>query len=198
MIYHLRGTLIELLPQQIILDVAGVGYLIHCPTGAFDLQHQLGSELTVLIHHHQTEAAQTLYGFAHADQRNLFRLMIERVSGVGPKVALSVLSGLSTEEFRRCVIEKDAKSLAQVKGLGIKTAERILLELNDKVQLDQAWQPSNTAQPSSADFIHTTILALLALGYKQTNAKKAAQQAYEAHPKSSESELLRHALALLR
>lgn len=198
MIHHLRGLLVELLPQRLVIEAGGVGYAVEIPLGAFDLGYEPGQELRVLIHHHQTEAGQALYGFASAEQRDLFRLLIERVSGVGPKVALAVLGGLSLEDFRRCVVHGDAKALARVKGLGLKTAERILLELKDKVGLDQTWASSPTATGSFPEPLRTTMLALLALGYKQASADAAARAALAESPAGDESVLLRLALRALR
>lgn len=198
MIHHLRGQLVELLPQRLVIEAGGVGYAVEIPLGAFDLGHAPGQELRVLIHHHQTEAGQALFGFATAEQRDLFRLLVERVSGVGPKVALSVLGGLSLDEFRRCVVQGDAKSLAKVKGLGIKTAERILLELRDKVGLDQSWAGPSTAAGALPEALRSTVLALLALGYKQAPADAAARAALAAQPDADEATLLRAALGQLR
>ncbi len=173
MIAFLKGTLERNLAQQLIVDVNGVGYSVDVPSGAFD-SFQVGATVKVLTHLHVRENAHVLFGFATADQRDLFLLLIERVSGVGPKLAMSVLGGMSVEDFRACVVAGDLTALSKVKGVGKKTAERVILELKDKVGVADAWQAVADAGASAGGRAASeALLALISLGYKQVDAQKA-------------------------
>lgn len=177
MIAFLKGTLERNLAQQLIVDVNGVGYSVNVPSGAFDA-FQAGANVKVLTHLHVRENAHVLFGFATADQRDLFLLLIERVSGVGPKLAMSVLGGMSVEDFRACVVAGDLAALSKVKGVGKKTAERVILELKDKVGVADAWQAVAEAGESAGGRASSeALLALISLGYKQADAQKAVAAA---------------------
>src|SRR6478672_7574581 len=115
MIAFLRGLLAEAMPHQAIVDVNGVGYSALIPITTFDKLPQPGEKVKLLIHYHVTERDHTLYGFFSADERDLFRLLIDRVSGIGPKMALSVLSGMPVAAFKDAVISGDVKSLSRIK-----------------------------------------------------------------------------------
>jgi len=158
----------------------------------------MGEETKVLTHHHIREQEQTLYGFATDGDRDLFRLLINRVTGVGPKVAMSVLSGMATDDFKQAVVSGDIATIAKIKGLGKKTAERIVLELGDKVGVKEAWQAQSSSAPQSPEEVakNDTLLALIALGYKQTEAQKAVDRLPADVVKSDE--MLRAALRLLQ
>jgi len=177
MIAFLRGRLAESLPNQAIVDVNGVGYHVLIPLSTYDKLPQQGAEVKLLTHYHVTDRDHTLYGFITSDERDLFRLLIDRVSGIGPKMGLAVLSGLPVAAFKDSVIREDVAALSRISGVGKKTAERIVLELKDKVGVVGAWQeakatassdPSKTAQ-------NDAVLALIALGFKQGEAQKAVQ-----------------------
>ena len=177
MIAFLRGRLAESLPNQAIVDVNGVGYHVLIPLSTYDKLPQQGAEVKLLTHYHVTDRDHTLYGFITSDERDLFRLLIDRVSGIGPKMGLAVLSGLPVAAFKDSVIREDVAALSRISGVGKKTAERIVLELKDKVGVVGAWQeakatassdPSKTAQ-------NDAVLALIALGFKQGEAVKAVQ-----------------------
>lgn len=177
MIAFLRGRLAESLPNQAIVDVNGVGYHVLIPLSTYDKLPQQGAEVKLLTHYHVTDRDHTLYGFITSDERDLFRLLIDRVSGIGPKMGLAVLSGLPVAAFKDSVIREDVAALSRISGVGKKTAERIVLELKDKVGVVGAWQeakatassdPSKTAQ-------NDAVLALIALGFKQSEAQKAVQ-----------------------
>jgi len=178
MIAFIRGKVVEAMPHQAVIDVQGVGYQVLIPLSTFDRLPQPGGEVTLLTHHHVTEREQTLFGFGSADERDLFRLLIDRVSGIGPKMGLAVISGMPVSDFKSRVIQGDVKALSQIKGLGTKTAERIVLELKDKVGVVSAWQDAHSARaahdaPREAQ--SDAILGLIALGYKQSEAQKAVQ-----------------------
>jgi Holliday junction DNA helicase RuvA len=179
MIAFLRGKLVESMPHQAILDVSGVGYFANIPLTTFDRLPQVGVEVTLLTHYHVTEREHTLFGFLTGDERDLFRLLMDRVSGIGPKMALSVLSGLPVPAFKDAVIRNDTATLARIKGVGKKTAERIVLELKDKVGVVDAWQAARVAKGThdpKQEAVSDAVLALIALGYKQAEAQKAVNE----------------------
>src|SRR5438034_4263332 len=133
MITFLHGKLIETLPTQVIVDVNGVGYEVLIPLSSYDKLPHPGQELKLLTHLVVREDAHVLYGFMTAAERELFRMLINTVSGIGPKIALNVLSGMNVIAFRGAVASGDVKALSQISGVGKKTAERIVVELRDKV-----------------------------------------------------------------
>ena len=133
MITFLRGKLIESVPTQITVEVGGVGYELLIPLSSFDKLPARGGDITILTHLSIREDAHVLYGFMSAQERELFRLLINNVSGIGPKIALNILSGMNVVSFRGAVVAADVKALSQVNGVGKKTAERIVVELKDKV-----------------------------------------------------------------
>src|SRR5512140_3308878 len=133
MISFLKGKLVEALPTQVVLDVNGVGYEALIPLSSYDKLPQPGQEVKLLTHLAVREDAHTLYGFMTAAERELFRLLINTVSGIGPKIALNILSGIAVTAFRGAVANGDVKALSQISGVGKKTAERIVVELKDKI-----------------------------------------------------------------
>lgn len=193
MIAFLRGKVAEALPQCLVLDVGGVGYEVQVPLSTFDALNPVeGQEVTLKTHLHIRENAQVLYGFASDAERDIFRLLIERVSGIGPATAISILNGLNVNNFKAAVAAGDAQAIARAKGVGKKTAERIVLELKDKVGLAATWeaQRQGTTSPAAAD----AELALVTLGFKQTDARKALKALLKDHPDASADELIRGAL----
>jgi holliday junction DNA helicase RuvA len=178
MIAFVRGKLAESLPQFAVVDVNGVGYHVLIPLSSYDRLPQLGGEVKLLTHYHVTDRDHQLYGFITADERDLFRLLIDRVSGIGPKMALAVLSGMPVNAFKDAVIRADTAALARISGVGKKTAERIVLELKDKVGVTAVWQAARSAAGTdpAAEAQQDAVLALIALGYKQAEAVKAVQQ----------------------
>src|SRR5579871_1289061 len=143
MITFLHGKLVESLPTQAIVDVHGVGYEVLIPVSSHAKLPALGAEVHLLTHLVVREDAHTLYGFMTSAERELFRLLINTVSGIGPKIALNVLSGISVTAFRGAVANGDVKALSQISGVGKKTAERIVVELKDKVGAAGAWEASS-------------------------------------------------------
>ncbi len=176
MITYLRGELVESLPNQITMDVQGVGYQCLVPLSTYDALGNPSGPIKILTHLQVREDAHTLYGFATGAERDLFRLLIQRVSGVGPKIALAVLSGIPVEDFKAAVVRGDVESISRVKGLGKKTAERIVLELKDKVGVAEAWSQAAEATEPAVTAFNDGLLALIHLGYKQTEAAKAIAQ----------------------
>ena len=200
MITHLCGELVESLPNQITLDVNGVGYQVLIPLSTYDvIAHQKG-RIKILTHLQVREDAHILYGFATSAERDLFRLLIQRVSGVGPKIALAVLSGVSVDEFQAAVVRGDVEFISQVKGLGKKTTERIVLELKDKVGVVEAWGQASGGEATQESVFNDGLLALIHLGYKQTEANKAIAQLRKSADFSGEStvdEIIRAGLRIL-
>jgi Holliday junction DNA helicase RuvA len=182
MITFLHGKLIEALPTQVVLEVGGVGYEVLIPLSSFDKLPQPGSEVKLLTQLIVREDAHTLYGFANAADRDLFRLLINNVSGIGPKTALNILSGMNAVTFRGAVANSDVKSLSQISGVGKKTAERIVVELRDKIGAAGAWEASSAQRAlSPADQkINDAVLALMALGFKQVEAHESVRAAQSA------------------
>ncbi|MBR5895415.1 MAG: Holliday junction branch migration protein RuvA [Akkermansia sp.] len=196
MISFLRGTVAEALPQCLVLDVGGVGYEVQVPLSTFDAINPVeGQVVTLKTHLHIRENAQVLYGFATDAERDIFRLLIERVSGIGPATAVSILSGLNVSSFKAAVAGGDVQAIARAKGVGKKTAERIVLELKDKVGLAATWeaQQQGTTSPAAAD----AELALVALGFKQVEARKALKGLLGENPQADTDELIRGALRVM-
>jgi len=182
MIAFLRGQLIEALPTQVTVEVNGVGYEALIPLSSYDHLPAPGQEVKLLTHLVVREDAQVLYGFMTAAERELFRLLINTVSGIGPKIALNVLSGMNPTAFRGAVANGDVKSLSQISGVGRKTAERIVVELKDKIGAAGAWEAASAQRAlSPADQrVNDAVLALMALGFKQIEAHDSVRKAQAA------------------
>jgi holliday junction DNA helicase RuvA len=179
MITFLHGKLVEALPTQVVVDVHGIGYEVLIPLSSYDKLPSPGAELRLLTHLAVREDAHVLYGFLTAAERDLFRLLIHTVSGIGPKIALNVLSGVSIAAFRAAVAVNDVKALSQISGVGRKTAERIVVELRDKLGAVAASGPGGVSAPLAPDDqkLNDAVLALMALGYKQPDAHTAVKSA---------------------
>jgi Holliday junction DNA helicase RuvA len=179
MISFLHGKLVDALPTQVTVDVNGVGYDVLIPLSSFDKLPQPGGEVKLLTHLAVREDAHVLYGFMTAPERELFRMLINTVSGIGPKIALNVLSGMNPVAFRGAVASGDVKSLSQISGVGKKTAERIVVELRDKIGAAGTWEASSAARSLSASDqkVNDAVLALMALGFKQPDAHESVRAA---------------------
>jgi Holliday junction DNA helicase RuvA len=178
-ITFLHGKLVEALPTQVTVDVNGVGYEALIPLSSFDKIPLPGQTIRLLTQLIVREDSQTLYGFMTSEERDLFRLLINTVSGIGPKTALNVLSGISVTAFRGAVAGGDLKSLSKISGVGKKTAERIVVELKDKIGIAGAWEAASAKHGLSPDEqrINDAVLALVALGFKQIDAHDAVRSA---------------------
>src|SRR5262245_33993886 len=197
MITYLHGKLVEALPTQITVDVQGVGYDVLIPLSSFDRLPARGSEVTVLTHLAIREDAHVLYGFMSAPERDLFRLLINTVSGIGPKIALNVLSGMNVVTLRGAVANGDVKALSQISGVGRKTAERIVVELKDKIGPAGAWEATSAQRALSPEDqkINDAVLALIALGFKQVEAHDTVRKAQAAlGPQATVEDLVRASL----
>ena len=197
MITSLSGTLVESLPTQVIIDVQGVGYELLIPLSSYDKLPAPGQNVRILTHLAIREDAHVLYGFMTAAERDLFRLLVNTVSGIGPKIALNVLSGVSVPAFKGAVVNGDVKALSQISGVGKKTAERIVVELKDKIGAAGAWEAASEKHGLSAadQKVNDAVLALMALGFKQIEAHDSVKQAQSLlGPQASIEDLVRACL----
>ena len=176
MIAFLKGKLAEALPTQVIIDVNGVGYEVLIPLSSFDKLPMPGGEVMLLTHLAIRDDAHVLYGFSTETERDLFRLLIRHVSGIGPKLALNVLSGTTPASFRAAVAHGDVKALSCINGVGKKTAERIVVELKDKLG-DETALTSDAAPTADDQKMADAISALIALGSKPKDAQDAIRAA---------------------
>jgi holliday junction DNA helicase RuvA len=176
-ITFLTGILVEALPTQVTVEVSGVGYEVLIPLSSYDKLPKPGSTVKLLTHLSVREDAHVLYGFMTVEERELFRLLINTVSGIGPKLALNVLSGMNVTMFRGAVASADIKGLSKISGVGKKTAERIVVELRDKIGAAGAWEASSARRALSPEDqkINDAVLALIALGFKQVEAHDAVK-----------------------
>src|SRR5271155_2505027 len=173
MIALLRGTLIEKRPGQLIVDVAGVGYDVHIPLSTFAAVGALHAEVALLIHTHVREDQLALYGFLTSREKHLFELLLS-VSGVGPSLALRILSGMSVDEIIPAVRRGDAAALTRINGVGRKTAERVIVELRDKLAAaESAAVEPRVARSQLEEDLHS---ALINLGYDRSEAGRAIEK----------------------
>lgn len=196
MIGRLRGTLVHKSPPQLLVEAGGVGYELEASLATFEQLPTTGAEITLYTHLAVREDAHLLYGFATQDERALFRSLI-RVNGVGPKLALLILSGMDTATFARCVREGDSAALTRLPGIGKKTAERLIVEMRDRFKEIEAGpaNPVASASPTengAPDPVTDAVAALVALGYKATDAGRLVKS-IESDGLSSE-DLIRRAL----
>ena len=196
MISFLEGKLTEALPTQVVIDVNGVGYEALIPLSSFDKLPQPGQAVRLLTHLAIRDDAHVLYGFMTESERELFRLLIRHVSGIGPKIALNVLSGTTAAAFRTAVAEGDVAALSRINGVGKKTAERMVIELKDKMGEDAAW-PTGNEKPLGAEEqkLADAAAALSALGSKPKEAQEAVRAAVAmVGPDAAVDEIVRAAL----
>lgn len=191
MITHLEGELREAHPTRIVVDVAGVGYECVIPLSSFDRLPRRGERVSILTHLHLRDDGLVLFGFLTEEERGLFRLLIS-VSGIGPKIAVGILSGISPRNFRVAVREGNAAALSAVPGIGRKKAERLILELKDRVE---AFEEGEQGAPAAGRAESDAAMALISLGYSQAEAMRAVHAAAKRIGKTAEAEaLIREAL----
>ena len=197
MIGQLRGTLLEKRPPQLLLDVNGVGYEIEAPMTVFYDLPEVGQPLTLHTHFVVREDAQLLYGFSSRYERELFRALI-KVNGVGPKMGLAILSGIEADRLAQCIHDQDSTTLVKVPGIGKKTAERLVIEMSDrldKIDGAPANLPGRVAINAPDDARSDAVAALEALGYRNKDA--AASVGKVAEEGASSEQLIRLALKSL-
>lgn len=192
MISRLSGTLLEVHPPQLVVDVHGVGYEVEAPNGVFDGLPEVGQPIVLLTHFQVSQDHQTLYGFASAAERTLFRQLL-KISGIGAKLALTILSGASGDALARFVADGDVASLTRLPGIGKKTAERIIVELRDKLDdLPAALAGTGPGQAKDSGPEAEAAAALHALGYKPAEVSRMLRDVAE--PEMSAEDIIRKAL----
>lgn len=179
MIARLKGTVLESTPLQVVIDASGVGYEVNIPVTTAEKIPAIGGECSLFIHSVYREDSATLYGFATRDDRDFFRLLVEKVSGIGPKIAISMLSRMSPELLRSAIASSDVALLSKCPGIGKKTAERMVIELKDKVGVSSSAAVSESDVSGSAEpsAFQDAVASLMTLGYKPADADKLVRKA---------------------
>lgn len=196
MIAYLSGTLVEKSPSMAVVDVHGLGYEVLISLSTYDRLPGTGCFCKLLTYHHVREDADVLFGFIQAQEKQMFERLIN-VNGIGPKTALSILSGLTVSELMSAIAEGNVKRISAIHGIGKKTAERLIVELRDKVDPLEALAATTAGggDPKNA-VVRDTVLALTQLGFPQDTAHKMAQAALAANPDIKDTEsLLRKSLS---
>ena len=194
MIGRLRGILLEKMPPRLLVDVQGLAYELEAPMSSFYRLPAIEQEVVLHTHLIVREDAHLLYGFSQEQERSLFRSLI-KINGIGPKLALAILSGIEPDEFVNCVVRSDAASLVRIPGVGKKMAERLLVEMQDKLTNWQFSLDTSTMQkqlPSVYDPVEEALSALMALGYKQPEARRAVTAVAQEYRTSED--MIRYAL----
>ena len=194
MIAYLKGQLKHKQAPRLLLEVHGVGYELEAPMTTFYDLPDVGQSLELHVHMVVREDAQLLYGFSTLAQRDMFRLLL-KVNGVGPRVALAILSGLTAEAFSTCIANDDLNQLIKIPGIGRKTAQRLIVEMQDKLTLREIGDFSADMSMTGASAQNDAISALMALGYKATEATRAVKQVQ--NPGTDSESLIRSALRQL-
>ena len=196
MIGQLRGRLAEKRPNQVLVDVGGVGYVVLVPLSTFAALGDLHTEVTLLIHTHVREDALSLYGFVSSREKHLFELLIS-ASGVGPSLALKILSGMSVDELVPAIRGNDLARLTKIPGVGRKTGERMVVELKDKLEAVVVMEAERPASSSPAGVEADVVSALINLGYEARVAEKTVEEARKESGAANFEKLLRVALQAL-
>src|SRR5262245_6129787 len=196
MIGQLRGRLAEKRPNQVLVDVGGVGYLVQVPLSTYAALGELHTEVTLLIHTHVREDALALFGFVSSREKHFFELLLS-ASGVGPSLALKILSGMSVEELVPAIRNGDLVRLTKIPGVGRKTAERIVVELKDKLDAVTVEPAERPAPASPAGIEADVVSALVNLGYDPRAAESAVAEAKREAGTSNFERLLRASLQVL-
>lgn len=190
MIGSLRGRLTRKHPPQLLLECSGVGYEVETPMSTFLNLPEVGEDLFLYIHMQVREDSQSLFGFATEHEKSLFRMLL-KVNGVGAKMALAILSGMSVSDFQRCVQFEDAATLVKIPGVGKKTAERLIIEMRDRIEIGNVTvMPKGSVRPSDAK--SAAVDALVALGYKPAEVSRLVSK-LDTEDKSAE-DIIRLAL----
>ena len=171
---YIRGRMISKSPTHIIIESAGIGYFINIPLSTYDKIPDQG-DAKVFTQMFIREELMTMFGFATIDERAIFKLLIS-ISGIGPKIALSILSGSPLNDFKEAIIKEDVNTIKKIKGIGKKTAERIVLELKGSMK-DVSQQQGSNEEKTKDNLIEDTVMALVSLGYVRASAEKAVENA---------------------
>ena len=203
MFSYIRGELAEVMEEGIVIETGGVGFFVRVPQTVVSALPPQGRIVKIYTHFRVSEDAMQLYGFWHKDDLQVFRLLLS-VNGIGPKAALGVLSGLSADELRFAVLSDDVKTLSRAPGIGKKTAQKLILELKDKLKLEDAFEKKLMHEQENADLNDTdfhdgrqeAVEALTALGYSSSEALKAVHKVTDVDPGDVEA-ILKAALKQL-
>jgi Holliday junction DNA helicase RuvA len=193
MISFLEGVLVSKSPTELIVDVNGVGYAVHIPLSTYEKVDGVGGRVKIYTHLHVREDAMQLYGFASEMERELFRLLIS-VSGIGPRIAQGILSGMESGELKQAIRSGNHSALTMIQGVGRKTAERIVVELRDKLGKMDESVPS--AMGKGASPRSEALAALMSLGYSRASAESALRNVVQTSGDLPLEELIKHALRL--
>ena len=190
MITQIKGRLVEKNLTNVVVDCHGVGYYINI---SLNTHSQIGNseELLLFTHLHIKEDSHTLYGFATQNERSIFRLLIS-ISGIGPSIARTMLSSMDPHEIQKSILGENLEAIKSIKGIGLKTAQRVLIELKDKVQKIEGFDEN--LQSKSNTIKEETLSALEVLGYSRRQTEKVIDNIIQSHPESSIEELIKSAL----
>lgn len=198
MIAYLKGTVHAKSPEQVIIDVRDVGYQLEISNQTYAALPSEDEEVELLVYHHVTDNDQRLFGFSNQNQKDLFELLIT-VKGVGPKLGLTILSGLPAEEITGAIVQEDKAALSQIKGIGKKTAQRMILELKDKISemVDATYSASGSANIAT-NIKDEAVSALQSLGFKKRDAEESIKLAAQGENIDGDvQELVKKALSQL-
>ena len=175
MIDYLNGKLVDKAPTEVVIDVGGVGYKVNIPLSTFDKLGKKDTSVKILTYLYVRESIQQLYGFATAEEKSLFKLLLS-VSGIGPKLALTILSSLSARELNSAIVNEKTGILTSISGVGKKVAGRIIIELREKMAITQmpGTEPAGVSRPDS--LINDAVLVLVSLGYRQSTARETIRK----------------------
>ena len=176
MYQYLNGNLVEKNAASLVIDVGGVGYHVQIPVSTFSALPELGKSVRILTHFVVREDGHFMFGFFTEEERQLFRLLIS-VSGIGPKTAMTALSGVAIPELKRALIDGDLAVLTGISGIGRKTAERMVVELREKMVLEERRAPTPGLGKKESPVVEDSVRALIELGYKKQNAQDAIEKA---------------------
>ncbi|WP_441001072.1 Holliday junction branch migration protein RuvA [Fodinibius sp. SL11] len=177
MIAYLKGSVHDKSPEQVIIDVRDVGYLLEISNQTYEELPDTGDEVELLVYHHVTDNDQRLFGFANQKEKDLFELLIT-VKGVGPKLGLTILSGLPAQEITGAIVQEDKNALSKIKGIGKKTAQRMILELKDKIsEMVDATYSADGDTSLSSNVKEEAVSALQSLGFKKRDAEESIELA---------------------
>lgn len=197
MIVSIRGTLVEKHPHKIVVECSGIGYEVGISANTYSLMPSIGSETSVHIYHHITESEQRLFGFTSVGDKALFEQLIT-VKGIGPRLALTIMSGIQTADLVQAINRQDTGMLSRTPGIGKKTAERVVLELRDKVGSTSTAVVMPTGEKLIKNPSDESVSALEALGFKRNDAQQAVDKTLQEQPNITETgDLVRAALKLL-
>ena len=185
MIARLQGTLLAKSPTEVVVDVGGVGYVVSIPLTTFERLGEVGGAVTLLTHLHVREDSMQLFGFASEEERSMFRLLLA-VSGIGPKLAQTILSGIPAADLRSHIAAGNIGALTAVPGVGRKTAERLVVELKEKLSR-LPWGGEQGAPAGTSGVREEALLALTSLGYPRTAAERAVRSALHSSPGAGDS-----------